>query len=160
MPGDYVEGGRMRRRSALGLAMLLAGSGCTAVGFTTLPAERAPGRVFITAEGLVEPYESVGLLQLTRRGVLLFGWGDLAGTDLSTAVSEVEQQLRRTRADGLINTHVEQTNYTTLARILGLIFFFVPLPSEVTITGELVRLRREQPPPAPPAAPLPGGTPL
>ncbi|MCA2979740.1 MAG: hypothetical protein INH41_01945 [Myxococcaceae bacterium] len=151
----------MTLRSGLVLATLLASSACTAVGFTTLPASRAPNGVFITAQGLTEPYESVGLLQLTRRGVLLFGWGDVAGTDLSTAVSEVEQQLRRSRADGLINTHVVQTNYTTMARILGLLFFFVPLPSEVTITGELVRLRREAPGPAAPLPqPLPGGTAL
>jgi hypothetical protein len=146
-------------------ALLCGVSACTAVNYTALPTQRAQGQIFITAQGLTEPYESVGIVQITRRGVLAFGFADPAGTDLATAVNEVEGQVRRAGADGLINTRVQQTNYTTLARIFGLIFFFAPLPAEVTITGELVRLRRG-PMPVQPGAPGPiltpptAGTPL
>lgn len=127
---------------------VIALSSCTAVSFAPLPVQRAPGQIFVSAEGLQEPYESVGIVQVTRRGVLLFGFADPAGTDLQAAVSEVETQIRRAGADGVINTKIQQTNYTTIARIFGAIFFFAPLPAEVTVTGELVRLRRN-------AAPMP-----
>jgi hypothetical protein len=155
----------MMRRAALAITLLWGLSACTAVNYTALPTQAAQGQIFITAQGLTEPYESVGIVQITRRGVLVFGFADPAGTDLATAVNEVEGQVRRAGADGLINTRVEQTNYTTLARIFGLIFFFAPLPAEVTITGELVRLRRGQMPVAPGApgpilTPPAGGTPL
>jgi hypothetical protein len=137
--------------------LLLGLSACTAVSFAPLPTQKAQGQIFVSAAGLTQPYESVGIVQVTRRGVLLFGFADPAGTDLQAAVSEVEGQVRRSGADGLINTKVEQTPYTTAARIFGLIFFFAPLPSEVTITGELVRLQRA-PSGAPPlAAPATGG---
>lgn len=142
--------------------LLLGLSACTAVSFAPLPTQQTQGQIFVSAEGLKEPYESVGIVQVTRRGVLLFGFADPAGTDLQAAVSEVEGQVRRAGADGLINTRVEQTNYTTAARIVGAIFFFAPLPSEVTITGELVRLRRAPAgaPPALPVAPPTTGAPL
>lgn len=137
---------------------LLALSACTAMSYTPLPTQQTQGQIFVSAEGLQVPYESVGIVQVTRRGVLLFGFADPAGTDLAAAVNEVESQVRRAGADGLINTRVEQTNYTTLARIFGAIFFFAPLPAEVTITGELVRVRRAPAgaPPAPPVGPQPG----
>lgn len=137
-------------------------SGCTAVSYTTVPTQTRQGEIFITAQHAPGPYESAGIVQVTRRGVLLFGWADPAGTDLAAAVLEAENQVRRVRADGLINAKVQQTNYTTAQRILGLIFFFAPLPSEVTITGELVRLRRAEaaPPPLPPAPAVTPGAPL
>lgn len=149
----------MRQASLLLGAFLL--SACTAVSYAPLPAQHGQGQIFVTAQGLQEPYESVGIVQVTRRGVLLFGFADPAGTDLQAAVGEVEGQVRRAGADGVINTKVEQTNYTTLARIFGAIFFFAPLPAEVTITGELVRLRRNAAPGVPPALPQPNtGAPL
>lgn len=130
-------------------------SACTAVSFAPLPVQQGPGQIFVSAEGLQEPYESVGIVQVTRRGVLLFGFADPAGTDLQAAVNEVETQVRRAGADGVINTKIQQTNYTTLARIFGAIFFFAPLPAEVTVTGELVRVRRGSAPPLPPVMPAP-----
>lgn len=148
----------MRRCAGPAIALLL--SACTAVNYTALPTQRSQGQIFITAQGLTEPYESLGLVQITRRGVLVFGWADPAGLDLAAAVSEVEGQIRRVNADGLINTRVEQTNATTAARIFGLIFFFAPIPAEVTITGELVRVLRAPVVPGTIMTPPPGGTTL
>lgn len=145
------------RRVCYAVSALVA-SACTAVSYAPLPVQRGQGQIFVSAEGLQEPYESVGIVQVTRRGVLLFGFADPAGTDLQAAVGEVESQVRRAGADGVINTKVQQTNYTTLARIFGAIFFFAPLPAEVTITGELVRLRSNAAPPMPPALPQPSST--
>lgn len=140
---------------ALLLLSVSALPACTAVNFSAVPTQQTQGQVFITAQSLNEPYESVGIVQVTRRGALVFGFADPAGTDLASAVSDAEGQVRRARADGLINVRVQQTNYTTAHRILGLVFFFAPLPAEVTLTGELVRLRRVANPVAPPT-PMPG----
>lgn len=149
-----------RTRSGMRLIPLLAlVSGCTAVNFTAVPTQRVVGEIFVTAQGAPGPYESAGIVQVTKRGVLLFGFADPAETDLTGAIDEVQVQVRRAGADGLVNTRIEQTSYTTLQRILGLIFFFAPLPSEVTVTGELVRLRRAAAP-QPPPLPTTGGTTL
>jgi hypothetical protein len=51
-----------------------------------------------------------------------------------------------------------QTQYLPVQQVLGAIFFFAPLPSSVTVTAEVVKLRRgsaqqlEQPPVASPVA--------
>ena len=42
--------------------------------------------------------------------------------------------------DGIINVRFEQTQYALPTRILFAILFFIPLPSESTITGEVVKL--------------------
>lgn len=145
------------RRVSYVLSALVA-SACTAVNYAPLPVQRGQGQIFVSAEGLQEPYESVGVVQVTRRGVILFGFADPAGTDLQAAVGDVEGQVRLAGADGVINAKVQQTNYTTAARVLGAIFFFAPLPAEVTITGELVRLRRNTAPGGLPALPWPSPT--
>jgi len=126
-------------RGALMAAALGAGSGCTAVNYAKLPQARTPGELLITQEALTEPYESKGVLQLTRKGPILFGFADVAGTDLETAVAELGPQIRARGADGLVNVRVEQTQYTTFRRIVAILHFFAPLPSEVTINGELVK---------------------
>jgi hypothetical protein len=122
-------------------AAALATSGCTAVNQARLPSQNGPGQVFITQESVEGPYESLGVIQLTRRGVILFGWGDIVGTDLEQAIEEIRPQIRKAGADGMMNMRILQTQYTTTARVFGAIFFFAPLAAEVTITGELVKLK-------------------
>ncbi len=120
-------------------------SGCTAVDFAHLPTHSRPGEPFITQSGLNEPYDSVGLVQITRRGARAFGFADPAGTDLAAITEELLPEIRRANADGMINARFIATPITTTAKILGLIFFFAPLPTEVTVCGELVRFRRAPP---------------
>lgn len=64
-------------RIQIHLLLLVGLSACTAVSFAPLPTQQAQGQIFVK-----EPYESVGIVQVTRRGVLLFGFADPAGTDL------------------------------------------------------------------------------
>lgn len=134
--------------------LLLLGA-CTSVDYARLP-QVGTDRIFITQESVTGGYESLGLVQITRRGVLLFGFADPAGTDLVAAVEQLDPQVRMAGADGVMNARVQMSQYTTLAKIFGAIFFFIPLPSEVTITGELVRIRQGLPAPMP----QPGGAPL
>ncbi|MEN9799781.1 MAG: hypothetical protein RL653_3478 [Pseudomonadota bacterium] len=124
--------------------LMLLLSGCTASTFTRLPAPEA-SRPFITAEGLPAgtAYDSVGIVQVTRRGVLVFGFADPAGTELDAALADLEMEARKAGADGVVNARVVKQPWTLAERIAGAVLFFAPFPSEVTMTGELVRLRRE-----------------
>lgn len=141
----------------LAVTAALAATGCTAVDVTRVPSYQRRGDVFITAESIREPYDSVGLVQVTRKGVHLFGFADPAGTDLQAAIEQVVPEVHRNGADGLMNVRVEMTQYTLLSRIFGAILFFAPQPAEVTITGEMVRLKSGSSAPTAPTTTLPGG---
>jgi hypothetical protein len=54
--------------------------------------------------------------------------------------------------DGIMNVRFQQTQYILPTRILFAVLFFIPLPSEVTLSGEVVKL-------GPGAAPPSAGTP-
>jgi hypothetical protein len=122
-----------------GLAALL--TGCTAVNTAQVPTARGGRDPFITSGDLREPYESLGLLQVTRKGVIIFGVIDPAGTDLNAGFQEMLPRVREMGGDGLINVRWHQTQYTALARVFSILLLGL-LPGEVTITGEVVRLRR------------------
>lgn len=97
--------------------------------------------MLITTGGLDTPYQSLGPLQVTRRGVFAFGFLDPAGLTLEAVVDEaVIPEVRAAGADGLINVRFEETQYLTVTRaFFAFPFFFIPLPGEVTVRGELVR---------------------
>jgi hypothetical protein len=131
----------MGGRLAWLLGVLAALSGCTTVDIMRVPEARGGRGVFVTTADLPGPYTSLGVVQATRRGVLLFGFADLAGTDLQSGVDEqLLPQIHMMGGDGVINARFQQTQYSVATRILFAILFFVPLPSEVTITGEVVKL--------------------
>jgi hypothetical protein len=103
-----------------------------------------PGEVFITQESLSQPYESMGLVQVTRRGVRVFGFVDAVGTQIDDAMQQLQDAVRRSGADGAMNVRVISQPETLSTKILGLLLFFAPFPDEVTVTAELVRLPRTQ----------------
>jgi hypothetical protein len=116
-------------------------AGCTAVNTARLPQGTAgAGDVFVTTGDIKEPYASLGVIQATRKGAVIFGWGDPGGTDLDDALKDLVAEARVMGGDGVINLRFQQTQYPPWARTCGLIFFIVPLPAEVTLTGEVVRL--------------------
>lgn len=123
---------------------LLALTGCTVVNTAMIPGAPFDGqRLFVTTGDLDQPYESLGPLQITRKGVYVFGFLDPAGFDLEPAFQEAFlPEARKLGADGVINVEFHQTQYTLATKIIGAIFFFAPLPAEVTIRGEAVRLLR------------------
>ena len=136
----------MRPLAAL---VLLALTGCTVIHTATVAAGREPPDVVVTAGDLPEPYESLGLLQVTRSGVLLFGFADLVGTDLQAGFQQaLIPEVRRLGGDAAIHVRFHQTQYLRVTRALGALFFIFPLPSEVTLSAEVVKRR---PPGAPPA---------
>ena len=132
--------------------VLLALTGCTVVNTATLASRGgAEPDVFVTAGDISEPHESLGLVQVSRSGVLLFGFADVVGTDLEAGFQRsLLPEVRRLGGDGAINVRFRQTQYLPVTQVLAAIFFFIPLPSEVTLSAEVVKLRR----PAPSAPPL------
>ena len=124
--------------------VLLVGvvSGCTVVNRVTLPAVPGGSDVFVTAGDIVEPHDVLGVVQAHRGGVLLFGNIDVVGTDLEAGFKEVLlPYVKGLGGDGVTRVRFHMTQYTPFARVLGALFFFAPLPSEVTITGQVVRLK-------------------
>ncbi len=143
------------------ILVLLCSSACTSINVAKVPDDRAGRGVFVTQEGLSEPYESLGLIQVTRRGVYAFGFADPAGANIDEAINDtLVPQIRQAGADGVMNVRYSMIQHTLPAKIFGAIFFFAPLPAEVTITGELVRLRSNQPAPSPTQPAPPTGVPL
>ncbi len=143
-------------RLLLPLAVLSLASSCTVVHSVALPDSANGQDVFVTAGDLAAPHDALGLVQITRSGVLLFGNIDVIGTDLEAGFKEVLlPKVREMGGDGVVRVRYHMTQYTPWARVLGAIFFFVPLPSTVTITGTVVKLRPPGNVPLPPALPPP-----
>lgn len=125
------------------LATLLAlTTGCTVVDTARVPSDRSGNEIFISAGHIPEAYDSLGIVQVTRSGVLLFGFVDVIGTDLEAGFKEtLIPQIREMGGDGAINVRFRQTQYLPVSKVIGAIFFFIPLPSSVTITAEVVKLK-------------------
>ncbi|HEX8705932.1 MAG TPA: hypothetical protein VF815_44260 [Myxococcaceae bacterium] len=122
---------------------LMALTGCTVINTAALPSDRSGRETFVTAGDISEPYESLGVVQATRSGVLLFGFVDVVGTDIEAGLREVlVPQVQEMGGDGAINVRFRQTQYLPVTKALGAIFFIFPLPSSVTVTAEVVKLKR------------------
>lgn len=120
-------------------AGLLGLAGCTSVNTASLPQGR--NDLYVTTGDVKEPYTSLGIVQATRKGAIAFGFWDVAGTDVQAGINDLVTEARAMNGDAVINLRFEQTQYNTAARVLGLLFFFAPLPSEVTVRGEVIRLQ-------------------
>jgi len=117
---------------------IVAWTGCTTISRAVVrPRHRS---LFVTTGDIGQPYRSLGLVQATRKGVLVMGFIDPAATDLQHGFDDLMREAQIAGADGVINVRYRQTHYPTVSRVLFAILFFVPLPTEVTVTGELVKL--------------------
>ncbi len=137
---------------------LLLLSGCTVVNTVRLPSRPGEAEVFVTAGDIQEPHEVLGVVQATRAGVLLFGFVDVVGTDLEAGFKDaLIPQIRAMGGDGAVRARFHMTQYTLWAKVVGAVLFVFPLPSYVTVTAQVVKLKRDGAPvpasPAPPAAP-------
>ena len=131
---------------ALGTALLVSSSGCTAVNVAHLPGEPVMnGPLFVTTSDIDLPYDSLGPIQATRRGVVVFGFLDPVGFDLERCLNDtLVPEARRIGANGVINLKFEQTQLTPATRVLGAVLFFIPFPVECTVRGEAVMVRRTE----------------
>jgi hypothetical protein len=136
----------MRLGPLVAIATLAAlAGGCTSISTTTIPWQRGGRETFVTTSDLTEPYQSVGLLQATRRGVLLFGFLDPAGANVGAAMQDLLPQARLMGGDGVINLRFEQTDYPMPIRLIFAVLFFIPLPAEANVRGEVVKLGAQSP---------------
>jgi hypothetical protein len=137
----------MRHFAFLSLVLML-GTGCTVVNTVNLPSSPATAgqEVFVTSGDITEPHDVVGLIQVHRSGVLLFGNIDIVGTDLEAGFKDaLIPEVKKLHGDGVVRVRYNMTQYMPLARVMGAIFFIFPLPSQVTITGQVVKLRAAEP---------------
>ena len=105
-------------------------AGCTMVNSVALPARGASTEPFVTSGDISEPHEVLGLVQVTRSGVLLFGNFDVIGTDLEAGFKQaLLPAIKEAGGDGAVRVRYQMTQYTPAARVLGAILFIFPLPS-------------------------------
>jgi hypothetical protein len=106
-------------------------------------------RYLITMGDTDRPYESLGYLQLTRKGADLFGFLPIVDADLRGLFGkELVRELERSGADGIINVQFHERQWTTAERVLFALppLFLIPLPTRVELTGELIRFTDRGPP--------------
>ena len=129
-------------KTALAIACCASSTACTIVNTAVLPNDPNLHAPFVTTGDIQGPYQSLGLLQVTRKGHLLFGFVDVVGTDIQTGFNEVLMpELRRLNGDGIVNVRFHQTQVLPATQVVQAILFFIPfLWTEVTITGEVVKL--------------------
>lgn len=133
----------MRKTLSFVLFAAVLASGCTVVNTAHLPSDRSGKEIFLTSGDITEPYSTLGIVQGTRSGVRLFGFFDPVGTDINVGLRDVLiPEIQKMGGDGAINVRYHMTQYTPWAQALGLVFFFIPLPSSVVVTGEVVKLDR------------------
>jgi len=117
---------------------------CTAVNTASVPSDRGGREIFLSAGDIPEAYNSLGLVQATRVGVRLFGFLDPMGTDIQAGLRDVLiPKVREMGGDGAINVRFRQTQYVPATQIIFAVLFFIPLPTSVEVTGEVVKLRRQ-----------------
>jgi hypothetical protein len=127
--------------TAVTAAALLVASGCTTINTAHLPSDRSGRDIFVTAGDIPEPHESLGLVQVQRAGVRLFGFWDVVGTDIQTGLRDVlVPQIRQMGGDGAINVRFRQVQYAPATQAVFAVLFFIPLPTEVVVTAEVVKL--------------------
>jgi hypothetical protein len=138
-----------QRQHLVVLAFALLATGCTIVDTVQVPSDRSGREIFVTAGDIPEPYESLGFVQAARSGLLLFGFIDVVGTDLQAGFKDVlVPYIRELGGDGAINVRFHQTQYLPTTKAIFALLFIFPLPSQVTLTAEVVKLRRSGAPAA------------
>ncbi len=132
----------MKKLFCLGL-LLTSLAGCT-VKNTYMYPQHVRDKYLITSGDIDQPYESLGLIQVTKVGATLFGFIDVLDANLQGMFGEALLiELEKAGADGIINLHFHETQHTTATRIAFLFLPFIPLPNSVEVTGELIKFKPE-----------------
>ncbi|HEY5948737.1 MAG TPA: hypothetical protein VIV40_24770 [Kofleriaceae bacterium] len=140
------------------LIAVLATTACGSARSAYVQPPAVQNRYLITMGDTARPYESLGYLQLTRKGADLFGFISIVDADIKKLFGdELIKELQRRHADGIINMRFHERQWTTAERVLFALppMFLFPLPTRVELSGELIRWTDMGPPMAPGAAPAP-----
>jgi hypothetical protein len=144
----------MHRLAVLFGAILLV-AGCTVRNAYVFP-PHVQKRYRITGGDVQRSYRSLGQIQITRKGANLFGFVSVVDADLEKMFGEILiREMQARGADGIINMRFHETQHTVATKLLfAFPLFFVPLPTKVELTGELIRFT-----PPPPARAAPSSAP-
>lgn len=139
------------------IALLASTAACGSARSAYVQPPSVQNRYLITMGDTSRPYESLGYLQLTRKGADLFGFISIVDADIKKLFGDVLiEELQRRGADGIINVRFHERQWTTAERVLFALppFFLIPLPTRVELEGELIRWVDMGPPPALAPAPV------
>jgi hypothetical protein len=131
------------------LVASLATTACTARS-AYVQSPSVQNRYLITMGDTSRPYESLGYLQLTRKGADLFGFISIVDADMQKLFGqELIKELDKRHADGIINVRFHERQWTTAERVLFALppMFLFPMPTKVELRGELIRWVDVGPPP-------------
>lgn len=134
------------------LIAVLATTACGSARSAYVQPPSVQNRYLITMGDTSRPYESLGYLQLTRKGADLFGFISIVDADIKKLFGdELIKELQARHADGIINLRFHERQWTTAERVLFALppMFLFPLPTRVELSGELIRWTDLGPPPTP-----------
>ena len=137
---------------------LLATTACGSARSAYVQPPAVQNRYLITMGDTARPYQSLGYLQLTRKGADLFGFFSIVDADIKKLFGDVLiEELEKRGADGIINVRFNERQWTTAERVLFALppMFLFPMPTRVELSGELIRWTEMGPLPAPPQAAQP-----
>ena len=130
----------MQKIIGLGLLIVLL-SACSVQNVYTYP-EDVQERYFITTGDTDRPYDSLGYIQVSKTGITLFGFWDINDADLKGMFEEaLLEEIDKAGADGVINMHFNEIQYTDTTRTHFAAMVLIPLPRVVTVTAELVKFK-------------------
>jgi hypothetical protein len=124
------------------LIAVLATTACGSARSAYVQPAAVQNRYLITMGDTARPYESLGYLQLTRKGADLFGFISIVDADIKKLFGdELIKELEKRHADGIINLRFHERQWTTAERVLFALppMFLFPLPTRVELSGELIR---------------------
>ena len=133
----------MRNRLIAAAAAFAVLSGCTAGNIYMYPPELTE-HYLITMGESPRPYVSKGFVQITARGANLVGFFPVVDADLQKMFGELLiPEIEKAGADGIVNLNFKELQHPTGTKVFFAILFFIPLPTSVEITGELVEFESE-----------------
>lgn len=131
------------------IAAITATGACGSVRNAYVQPPAVQQRYLITMGDTQRPHESLGYLQLTRKGADLFGFISIVDADLQKLFGEeLIDELKKRNADGIVNVTFHERQWTTAERVLFALppMFLFPLPTRVELRGELIRFVDGGPP--------------
>lgn len=144
-------------------ALLACAAGCTATSVYRYP-QSVQQRYLITTGDTDRPYQSLGYVQITQKGADILGFIPIVSADLESMFGDaLLREIERSGADGVINVHFYERQWTPAQRIGFLLSIVVWVPTYVELTGELIKFvpggAPGPGPGMPPAGMPPAGTP-
>ena len=107
----------MKKIIGLGLALAMLAA-CSVQNAYVYP-ENVKQKYVITTGDVDQPYDSLGYIQVTKTGATLFGFVDILDADLEGLFEQdLLDEIEKAGADGLVNMHFHETQYTDATRTL------------------------------------------